>query len=337
MEKIFPDKLKAGDEVRVIAPSNSLGLISEDVRNVANARFADLGLKVTFGRHAYERDEFDSSSIEYRAEDLHEAFGDKNVKAVITAIGGYNSNQLLNHINWKLIERNPKIFLGFSDITTLLNSIYRKTGLVTYYGPHYSTFGQKLHFDFTLGYFKKCLMADGPFGVSPSSEWSDDKWYLDQDSRNLIKNDGWKVINRGMAEGRIFGGNLCTLNLLQGTEYFPESRSAVLFLEDDAMAGPLSPLEFDRNLQSLISMPQFGTVGGLVIGRFEKASEMTLEKLTKIIKTKRELNHLPVIADVDFGHTDPKITFPIGGEVKLEARDHSIIEVQGHRNAKTFF
>ncbi len=328
MNKIYPEKLKAGDEVRIIAPSRSIKILSEEIKNIANKRFTDLGLKLTFGKHVKEIDEFSSSSIESRIEDLHEAFSDKNVKAVITVIGGFNSNQLLRYIDWDLIKNNPKIFLGYSDITALNNAIFTKTGLVTYSGPHYSSFGQKLYFNYTLEYFKKCLMSDEPFEIKASERWSDDLWFMNQDKRDPINNPGHLVINEGVAEGKILGANLCTFNLLQATEYLPDLDGSVLFLEDDA--GSL-PHFFDRDLQSLIHLSTFGKVRGLVIGRFQKASKMTDELLTKIIRTKKELNNLPIIADTDFGHTDPKITFPIGGVARIIAKKNkSVIEISQH-------
>ena len=233
MNKIFPNKLKIGDEVRVIAPAKSLAIISKETREIANKRIEELGLKISFGKHVDEMDDFSSSSIESRIEDLHEAFSDKNVKAVFTGIGGFNSNQLLKYIDWDLIKKNPKIICGFSDITALNNSIFAKTGLVTYSAPQYSTFGQKLYFDYTLDYFEKCLFKNDPFEVKPSESWSDDKWYKDQDNRKLIPNEGWLVINNGNAEGTILGANLCTFNLFQGTEYMPSLNNSILFLEDD--------------------------------------------------------------------------------------------------------
>ena len=316
MKKIYPEKLKIGDEVRIIAPSRSIKILSEEIKRIADKRFLDLGLKLSFGKHVYETDEFNSSSIESRIADLHEAFSEKNVKGIITVIGGFNSNQLLKYIDWKLIKNNPKIFCGFSDITVLNNAIFTKTGLINYSGPHYSSFGQKLHFDYTLDYFQKCLMADSPFEVSSSDSWNDDEWYLDQNKRELISNKGYLVINEGESEGTILGANLCTFNLLQGTEYFPNLSDSILFLEDDYETVPHT---FDRDLQSLIHLPDFNKIRGLVIGRFQKKSNMTDELLKKIIKTKKELDNIPVIANVDFGHSDPKITFPIGGEVKITA------------------
>ena len=327
MESVFPEKLKRGDEVRVIAPARSLAIIEGEIRKIANKRLEDLGLKLSFGKHVEEIDEFVSTTVESRLEDLHEAFEDKNVKAILTAIGGFNSNQLLGHLDWDLIRNNKKIFCGFSDVTALNNAFFARTGLVSYSGPHYSTFGQELYFDYTLDYFKKVLFADEPFEIAPSDQWSDDAWYKDQKNRNLVRNDGWFVINEGRAEGVIVGGNLCTLNLLQVTKYFPSLEGAVLFVEDDEES---QAHHFDRDLQSLMHLPAFDGVRGLVIGRFQKASDINNAKLRKIIETKRELKNIPVIANVDFGHTDPKITLPIGGIVEVNAGKEPKLKILKH-------
>lgn len=328
MKKIIPSKLKRGDLIRVIAPSRSLQLIGEETKQIANKRFEDMGLTLSFGKHINESDDFTSSSIESRIEDLHDAFADKSVKAIITVIGGFNSNQLFRSIDWNLIRENSKIFCGFSDITALNNAMYAKTGLITYSGPHYSTFGQKLHFDYSLKYFKKCLFSDKQFQLKPSKEWSDDSWYLDQDKRELLPNNGYLVIHEEEAEGTIIGANLCTLNLLQGTEYMPSLQDSILFIEDDYESVPHT---FDRDLQSLIHQPGFEGVKGIVIGRFQKASKMTNNLLKQIVETKKELKNIPVIANVDFGHSDPKITFPIGGEARLKVHQGNVqLQIQEH-------
>ncbi|HIT70299.1 MAG TPA: LD-carboxypeptidase [Candidatus Scatovivens faecipullorum] len=322
---MIPKKLKSGDEVRVIAPSRSMTILGEDCKKIATERLEALGLKVTFGKYVMEADEdYLIASAQHRAEDLNEAFKDKNVKAILTVIGGFNSNQILDLIDYEAIKENPKIFCGFSDITALSNSIYAKTGLVTYSGPHYSSFGMLKGFEYELEYFKKMFFFDEEFEVVSSKEWSDDLWFIDQENREFIPNDGMFVINEGKAEGEIVGGNLCTLNLLQGTKYMPNIENKILFLEDDNMAGKIFLMEFDRNLQSLIHTPEFKTVKALVLGRAEKDCIMTKEKWIKMIKNKPELKNIPVIAGVDFGHTTPIIAFPIGGKARLEAKDNNI-------------
>lgn len=320
MNKIFPNKLKPGDTIMVVAPSDSLFNLSRTARETAKNRFQELGLNIVFGKNTEEIDEFDSSSVTSRVSDIHDAFSNKEVSGVITAFGGYNSNQLLKHLDWNLIKNNPKVFLGFSDTTALQNAVYAKTGLVTYSGPSFARFAQERHLEYTLDYFYKCLFENNLITIESSKTWSDDWWLKDQSKRTIMPNEGSVVINNGLASGTILGANLSTFNLLQGTEFFPDISGSVLFLEDDEES---EIGHFDRDLQSLIHLPNFSEVKGLVIGRFQNASKVTKEKLIKIIKNKPELDNIPVIANMDFGHTDPIFTFPIGGEVTIKAEGGS--------------
>jgi len=315
---LVPQKLKQGNEIRIIAPARSLSLLSEELIKLAKENFEKQGFKITFSKNCEEKDIFMSSSIKLRVEDLHEAFTDKNVKAIFTVIGGFNSNQILKYLDYDLIKNNPKILCGYSDITALTNAITAKTELITYSGLHFSTWGMKKEFEYNLEYFKKCLIEENKFEVKPSKTWSDDVWYKNQENRTPVNNKDLIVLNKGKAEGIIFGGNLCTFNLLQGTEFMPDISDSILFLEDDAFGGAGSDVFFDRNLQSLIHQPNFEKVKGMVIGRFQKNSHMNLEKLKYIIATKEELKNIPIIANADFGHTNPLITFPIGGTAKLK-------------------
>ncbi|WP_405176758.1 S66 peptidase family protein [Paenibacillus sp. FSL H8-0261] len=311
-----PNKLKPGDELRIISPARSLSLIAAEQRKIAKEQLQKLGFRISFSVNSFEKDDFVSSSIDSRIEDLHEAFLDPNVKGILTTIGGFNSNQLLRYIDYSIIAEHPKRLCGYSDITTLSNAIYAKTGLVTYSGPHFSSFAMLHDNEYTTEYFRKLMMDNKEIVVRPSKHWSDDEWYLDQENRVFIRNEGPFIINDGEAKGTIIGGNLCTLNLLQGTEYMPSLKNSILFLEDDYES---SPATFDRDLQSLIHQPDFQHVKGLVIGRFQQGSRMTKELLIKIITSKEELSDIPVIADVDFGHTSPMITFPVGGQASLRA------------------
>lgn len=163
MRPIYPDKLKIGDQVRVIAPSKSMNLVSNVNKAFATKTLESLRLHATFGRHVDECDVMRSSSIESRLADLHEVFADPDVKAIVTVLGGYNSNQLLSSIDYELIRKNPKIFCGFSDITALGNAIYNKASLVAYSGIHFSSFAMRKGFGYSREHFKKIFLNMAEF------------------------------------------------------------------------------------------------------------------------------------------------------------------------------
>ena len=300
----------------MVAPARSLSMIGADQRAVADRRLRSLGLEVSFGKSVESCDDFMSSSVAERIADLNVAFEDPEIDGILTVIGGFNSNQLLTHLDFDLIARNPKVFCGFSDITALANAIYARTGLVTYSGPHYSSFGMARQFDYTEAMFRACLFGADPLKLGPADGWSDDEWWIDQDDRRVETTTDWWVINPGRAEGTMLGGNQCTFNLLQGTRFMPSLSDAVLFLEDDAQ---VKPWDFDRDLMSIIQQPDFAEVSAVVIGRFQRATGMTRPLLEQIVAAKPELSRLPVVANVDFGHTTPIFTFPIGGKVEVVA------------------
>ncbi|MHB8431320.1 MAG: S66 family peptidase [Acidimicrobiales bacterium] len=313
---VFPPKLRPGSSVRVIAPSRSLEIIGSEERAEADRKLAGLGLQVSLGEHVGVCDDVGSSTVENRLADLHAAFADPGVDGILTAIGGFNANQLLTGIDYEHVAAHPKVLCGFSDITALSNALYARTGLVSYSGPHYSSFGMKRHFDYTEAGFRACVMEEDPIALAPSPAWSDDLWYADQDARTLETSSGWWVLQEGEADGTIIGGNLCTFNLLQGTPFMPSLDASIVFVEDDDQ---VKPWDFDRDLVSLLQQPGFAGVRALVIGRFQKGTGMTRRLLCQVVTTKPELAGLPVIANVDFGHTTPMFTFPVGGTVEVQA------------------
>jgi len=322
MTPVVPPKLKQGDVLRVVAPARSLSIVSDTIRRRAVERLQAMGFTVTFGAHVEEADLFSSSCIESRVADLHEAFADPGVDGILSVIGGYNSNQLLPYLDYDLIAAHPKVFCGFSDITALSNAILARSNLVTYSGPHFSTFGLLTQGGYTEACFKRCVCSEHPFVLEPADIWIELKWKDEEQCEENFTNQGFGVVQNGVAEGRIVGGNLCTLNLLQGTEFMPSLKDTILFLEDD---DEVQPATFDRDLQSLIHQPGFEGVRGVVVGRFQSGSNMSREKLLHILRSKRELADLPVVVDVDFGHTYPQITFPIGGLARIEATESGAV------------
>ncbi|MFD7025944.1 S66 peptidase family protein [Promicromonospora sukumoe] len=312
---IVPPRLRSGDTVRVIAPARSRAMIMEhDNTRWIDERFAAMGLTLTFGEHVDEDDQFRSSSIEHRVADLHAAFADPSVAGILTVIGGFNSNELLPYLDFDLIAAHPKVFCGYSDITALQNAILARTGLITYSGPHWSSWGMRDHFEPTGDWFRAAVTTEDPIAVEPSAAWTDDAWFADQDTRTPVPNAGWRSLRPGRASGRIVGGNLGTLNLLQGTPNMPSLDGALLFLEDDFESNTVG---FARDLTSLLQQPGADGVAGLVIGRFQEASAVSWEALDEIVARQPALAGKPVLAGVDFGHTSPLLTFPVGGTADL--------------------
>ncbi len=183
------------------------------------------------------------------------------------------------------------------------------------------------HFEQTLAWFTQALFDSHTIEVRPADAWTDDAWFLDQDDRNPIPNEGWWPLRPGRAEGRIVGGNLCTLNLLQGTPYLPSLHGTLVFVEDDELTNPVA---FARDLTSLLQVPDATRITGLVIGRFQQASSMTRSVLEEIIARQPTLTGVPVLANVDFGHTDPRLTIPIGGSASLSIGDGTRLRITDH-------
>ena len=199
-------------------------------------------------------------------------------------------------------------------ITALLNAIYSKTGLVTYHGPHFSSFGFEKETDYTYSYFERCLMNSDKYNIRPSKDAKE--YYL---------------IQEGSCEGELIGGNLCTLNLLQGTKFMPNLKNKILFLEDDNIMGNYFAAEFERNLQSLIQILKFNGVKGILFGRFDDSCKIDINVIQRIVSTKKQLKNIPIVFNVDFGHVFPFATFPIGGLVRVNATETSILmEVVKH-------
>ena len=309
---MIAQKLKQGDEIRVIAPSRCLAAVWVEKYEKALAYLESQGFKVTFSKHCREMDEWNSSSIQSRVEDIHEAFLDDNVKVILTAIGGFNVNQILEHIDYDIIRQHPKILCGYSDITALLHAVYAKTGLVSYHGAHFSTFGFDLEAEYTQKAFFDCVMNNDNITIHPS-----------QTSKE------YTIIQQGTCEGTIIGGNLCTLNLLQGTQFMPQTDDVVLFLEDDNITGNYFVYEFDRNFQSLLQAYGTDKIKGVVFGRFDDSCKMSADVIKSIIADKLPKD-IPVVYGADFGHVFPMITFPIGGKVRVEAFDDPVIEIITH-------
>ena len=314
-------KLKKGDHIRVVSPSSSIQSIGGFEANlVAKETLEELGFDLSFSSNYFEHDLFDSASIASRVEDLHEAFADESVDAILATIGGYNSNELLPYLNYDLIAQNPKIFCGYSDTTALLNAIYAKTSMQTYMGPSYSSFKMKAGQAYQTAAWLRAVTQDS-YELTPSSEWSSDAWYLPDAPRTFYPTE-WRVYNAGKASGIAIGGNISTLNLLTGTEFAPKPDKYILFLEE---AEDDDYLIIARHLTALLQA--YPNPQAVVFGRFPKETKMTEEILLAILDKHPILQTIPVLYDVDFAHTQPLFTITIGGQVTLDT-EKMVIHVQ---------
>lgn len=309
---MIPKKLKEGDHIRIIAPSESLSpKLSKELRDRGVKRLESLGLKVSFGKYLDENDEFDSASIEQRLEDLYDAFEDHNVQAVLAANGGSSANQLLKQIDYHRIKTNPKIFCGLSDLTELSVAIYTKTGLITYYGPHFSMLSAAKIVELSLKSMKDTFFSEDEILLEPSEHYLNTRW-----DDEVIVNTGFWTINEGEAEGLCLGGNLMTFNFLMGNQFFPKLKDCILYLEENHIVDYKG---IQKEVREILNHPDHTEIKGVVIGRFQKESGMSRERLQLMIKSMKELEGIPVVGNVDISHTAPIFSIPFGGRMRMEA------------------
>lgn len=254
-------------------------------------------------------------------------FDDDEVKAIVCTIGGHNSNQLLEFLDYELIKQHTKIFVGYSDITALLNAIYAKTGLVTYLGPallpQFGEYGGTL--TYTWDYFEKMLMQNGDVEVEPSQQWTDEftAWEKDDNRQRETKlNQGIKTLKPGAATGTVIGGNLGAFLSLSGTSFMTNLERAIFCIEEDEVE---SPATVDRLFTQLRHIGAFKKISGMFIGRFHsKVGFSEKDPLEDVVLAATEGYDFPILYDLDFGHTDPMITIPIGGQCKLDVTNKKL-------------
>ena len=275
-----------------------------------------MGFRVLVGENARAIHGHTAGTIDQRVTDLHRMFANESIRAIICSIGGYNSNQLLDRLDYDLIRANPKILVGYSDPTFLLLGIHATTGLITFLGPsvmaQFGEPGGPHHY--TERWFRKILMSPDPPGrLHPSGtriheylEWDRD----DTRPRREEPHDGPKVLKPGRAEGRIVAGHLGTLLALAGTPYFPNLENAILFVEvSDEETLPWA----DRQLTQLRLTGALEKASALLLGRFHPNSGLISKEDTEnLLETATVGYTLPVAFDFDLGHTDPMLTLPIG-------------------------
>ena len=319
-----PPKLSAGDTIGVVAPATPF---TPRLPTAYHAQFArsvacleDLGFAVQVSPSIKANGQRTYVSPEARAQEINDLFAQPAIGAVIALVGGRGANALLPFLNWQCIADQPKIILGYSAVTALLVGIYSRTGLVTYHGPMLlNGFGE---FPTMLAYsrnqFERVLMrAEPPGRCYPPDEWTTD-YPRDDTPRALRKQEGWRWLRSGRSRGRLIGGNLATLCTLAGTAFWPSFKNCILFLEE-VKTGPSVLQEIDQSLSQLAMLGVFAEIAGLVVGKLNDATAYETRMFDHLICRHTAAYDFPILSQVDLGHTDPKLTLPIGVHASLDS------------------
>jgi len=325
----LPRRARPGDSVALVSPSwFAAGAFPHRVER-GRSYLESLGLRLKVMPNALERGDWTAGTPQQRVADLHAAFADPEVAVVLCAIGGNHSNELVDLLDYDLIRDNPKIFQGLSDITVLHCAIHKHAGLATFYGPALVTSLAEYPQVFDLT--DECLCAawfgDDRIQFREAVEWTDE--FLDFGRKDDLKRarhtkpgDGWIWLHPGVTRGPIFGGCLESLCWhVKGSAEWPDLDACVLLLElSEEAPSPATVAAYLTDLRRLDVMEQ---ICGLVFARPMNYQPEDVAMLWKVIRDATAGLDIPVLANVDCGHTDPMLTVPLGLEVQLDSETNS--------------
>lgn len=300
MTYLKPKKLNKGDLIGIISPAsspNDLSLIEKGVKYLEG-----LGYRTTLGKNIGKYRGYLAGTDEERVNDLHQMFIDKKVKAIFCLRGGYGASRLLDKIDYKLIKNNFKIFVGYSEITSLQMAFLHKAKLITFSGP--------------------MLATDFSANISPYTE--ENFWRTITSSKkigkiNLQSTEKILPLVKGSFSGKIVGGNLAVFTSMLGTKYMCNMKGKILLLED--IDEP--PYKIDRMLNQLRLNEIFSSVKGVILGKFVNCKETDEKKMTLSVEEVfddyfSQLN-IPTIANFPYGHVKDFVTIPFGLNVKIDS------------------
>jgi muramoyltetrapeptide carboxypeptidase len=288
-----PTRIKAGDTIGIVAPA---GPFDRKTFFRGTRIIEDMGFKVFIPPGLFEKNSYLAGSDKHRVQYVNQLFADKSIDAIICARGGYGSMRILPMLDYDAIRNNPKVFVGFSDITILLSVLFTRCNLVTFHGPVVTS------------------LAD-------ASEETKQSFFsnITSDSSLEIMLSGGRKIKSGMAAGEVCGGNLTMLCHLVGTPFAPDFKNKILFLEDRGEA----PYRIDRMLVHMELAGCFKGLSGIILGAFDECGP--IEDVIKIIVELFDKHPLPILAGLDAGHGSHNLTIPLGIEATLDADRHSLI------------
>ena len=295
MNIIKPKKLKKGDTIGILAVSGRI----KEFERIENAKsfFEEQGYNIIISEtcrtsHRYMAGNNDEDCINA----LHDFFKNPKIDAILCARGGYGTLHLINKINWELIKNNPKIFAGYSDITILLNMIFKKTGLITFHSP----------------------MANGDFGEEIVEHTQENFFNCLQGNLKEVVSENGNTFFTGIAQGKLWGGNLSTLASLCGTDFIP-NEDLILFLED--LNEPI--YKIDKMLTQLFNIEAVRkNVKGIALGEFKDIENK--EELDEVFQEFANELKIPMCDGFKITHNKIKDTIPVGVNVIFDANNRKI-------------
>jgi muramoyltetrapeptide carboxypeptidase len=277
--------------------------VAEGIRKIE-----DLGFRISLAPNVLNQKKYLAGTESERLDDFHKMFLDPEIDGIICLRGGYGSMKILSGINYKTVRRNPKLFIGYSDITALQLALWKMTGLVTFSGPMLSSdLGRKAS-DFTLSHFYSAVTDPRPLGAVPFAPG--------------VKTT---TIHPGRSRGHLIGGNLTMVAATLGTPYEIDTRGSILFLEDVDE----QPYRVDRMLQQLRLAGKFNRAAGVVFGECvncEADDKYTSFTLLEVIETALTGLHIPCFYGLSAGHGVHKATLPLGVRAEIDA-DKCILKI----------
>ena len=305
LDIIKPKRLNIGDTIGLIAPGS---FITEDELKESVNNIESLGFKTAYTENILARDGYLAGTDQQRTSDLHEMFTRKDIEGIVAARGGYGCTRILPFIDYELIKMNPKVLLGYSDITALLYAIYTKSGLVCFHGPvGISTFN-----DYSICNMKNVL-------IYPYQTYT--MYNLEDEENN---NSEIYTIRSGKASGELIGGNLSLAVSLIGTPYDVDTSGKLIFLEEVDE----EPYRIDRMLTQMIEAGKFEKASGVILGNFSgcepKKDDKNSFSLKEVLFSRLYELNVPVVYGMSFGHIKNKLTLPVGIKAEFNSVDQTI-------------
>ncbi|MGS2721061.1 S66 peptidase family protein [Paraglaciecola aestuariivivens] len=299
-----PKHLQAGQTIGLIAPSSNVAE-NQDIAFAIDI-IKSFGFKVKLGQHLYQRHGYLAGEDQERAADVNQMFIDPQVDAIFCLRGGYGSPRILPYLDFDSISQYPKIIMGYSDVTALLNAIYTQTGMITFHGP----IAAQSFSDYTLAQFKQVLYQPQPSLIAqpPPFEMAEGR----AERENRIS-----VIQHGQAKGKLIGGNLSLMVKLVGTPYEPSYQGNILFLEDVGEA----PYRIDGMFTHLKLSGRLQQLAGIVFGKCSdcesKGNSLSIEQ---VLNDHLKPLGIPVVRGLMIGHIEDNATIPIGVMAHLDTK-----------------